>query len=187
MLRRDTAVESIGKMAELPADITPLQIGTTGSHKGVHFALIGRVRMAWDDGNWNEWCMMRDDGSRAWLAEAQGSLAINAEAAGEDLPRITPALGSAFTFESVKYKVTDIKNVSIVACEGELPYIAKSGTKRNSVDLTGPKGAFASLEYEAAETPRLFIGQYASFNELKFSNLRELPGWDIRDAGKAGA
>ena len=79
IVRHDKNVEDMGKMAELPDDISPFQIGTEGIYNHVHFALIGRVRMAWEDGGWNEWFMWFDDGKKGWLSEAEGFLAISFE------------------------------------------------------------------------------------------------------------
>ncbi|MFY0080135.1 hypothetical protein ABTQ07_20725, partial [Acinetobacter baumannii] len=55
MLRRDLNVEDLGKMAQLPADMSPFQLGSRGSHEGKPFKIVGRLKMAWDEGGWNEW------------------------------------------------------------------------------------------------------------------------------------
>ncbi len=54
VVRRDLDVEALGKVAQLPPDLTPLQLGSTGMLDGVGFRLIGRVRWQWDGGSWTE-------------------------------------------------------------------------------------------------------------------------------------
>lgn len=179
VVRHDMNVEAIGKEAELPQDMSPFQIGTGGKHKGVNFGIIGRTRLGWEDGAWNEWFLYRDDGSRAWLAEAQGSLIINAEISAEGLPSERINLQKIVKIEGRSYRCVDRKETECIGIEGELPSIVKKGSKYVSVDLVGTDGGFASVEYGDDGT-RLFIGEYVNFDDLTFSNLREVPGWDTR-------
>ena len=44
LVQQGTKLEDIGKMAELVEDASPLQLGSEGRYKGVHFALIGRIQ-----------------------------------------------------------------------------------------------------------------------------------------------
>ena len=55
VVRRDVDVEALGKVAALPPDLSPLQLGSSGTFRDVGFTLIGRVRLAYDGGSWNEW------------------------------------------------------------------------------------------------------------------------------------
>ena len=191
VVRHDKDLEAIGKMAELPADISPFQIGTTGKFKHTGFTLIGRMKIGWEDGSWNEWFMLTDDGRKGWLAEAQGSLAVSFEI---DIPagapvaihgvndQITtldtvPPLGTHISINHMGYDIIDIKKAECIGSEGELPFPAPKGRKTTSIDLLGKGGEFAGIEYDEADKPRLFIGEYAQFNDLEFSNLRELAGW----------
>ena len=45
VLRRDAGVEAFGKMAVLPPDMSPLQIGSRGVFEGLSFALVGRHKI----------------------------------------------------------------------------------------------------------------------------------------------
>jgi len=78
-LRRDVDLVALGVMATLPEDMSPLQIGTTALYQGTRYSLIGRIKMGWAGGYWNEWFMINDDGQKAWLAEAQGFYAFSSE------------------------------------------------------------------------------------------------------------
>lgn len=188
VVRRDTNVEAIGTIAELPPDMTPFQIGTGGKHKGVNFGIIGRTRIGWEEGAWNEWFLYRDDGSRAWLAEAQGSLIMNAEVSGVDVPLTPHGLSKTIQIEGVHYRAVDKKSAKCLGMEGELPSVLRVGSEYVCIDLANAKGGFASIEYAENQPPRLFIGEYVSFDDLYFSNLRDLPGWEkVKPSAKLGA
>ena len=45
-------------MAALPPDLSPFQIGTRGEWKGRGFEIVGRLRVEWEQGSWNEWCIL---------------------------------------------------------------------------------------------------------------------------------
>jgi len=185
VVRHDTNVDAIGKMAELPRDISPFQLGTSGVYKNIPFTLIGRLKRAWSDGYWNEWFMLTDTGKKGWLAEAQGFLAISFEEemyeeerqANKRIKFLKPM--SARMIRNKHYTVVDIKEAECIGSEGELPFAICQGIKTKSVDLLGSDGEFASFEYAEDIPPKFFTGEYVEFNQLRFSNLRPLPGWDV--------
>ena len=74
---RGTSAEVSGVMAALPPDLTPFQIGTRGEWKGRGFEIVGRVRVEWAEGSWNEWCIHYNATTTGWLAEAQGLLMVS--------------------------------------------------------------------------------------------------------------
>ncbi|MBX9724698.1 MAG: DUF4178 domain-containing protein, partial [Candidatus Obscuribacterales bacterium] len=76
VVRHDMNLELLGKMGELQDELTPLQIGTSGFYMGVNFDIIGRLRVGYEDGFWNEWYCMFSDGRLGWLAQAQGFYAM---------------------------------------------------------------------------------------------------------------
>jgi hypothetical protein len=198
IVRRDVDVESIGTMAALPDDMSPLQIGTGGFYNGLRFTIIGRMKIGWDDGVWNEWFLYTDDGRRGWLAEAQGSYSVSFEL---DDPNLTedqagmlndkleshlqkkiydskgsPIIGAYFEIKSKLLKIVDIKRATCIGSEGELPFTAPKGRKTLSVDLTGSNGEFACIEILDGKQ-RIYIGHYVEWDELRCDNLRPLEGW----------
>src|SRR5689334_14088345 len=74
---RGAGAEVIGVMAALPPDLSPFQVGTRGVWKRKGFEVVGRVRVEWAEGSWNEWCILYDATTVGWLAEAQGLLMIS--------------------------------------------------------------------------------------------------------------
>src|SRR5690242_1079365 len=79
LIRRDLDVEQIGTMAALLEDATPLQLGAEGVWQHVPFAVVGRVQVRWDEGQWNEWYCLFDDGRGGWLGDAAGEFTISFE------------------------------------------------------------------------------------------------------------
>jgi hypothetical protein len=177
LVRRDLDVEAIGKMALLIEDSSPLQITTQGKYEGRNFALVGRLRQHWTDGNWNEWFAQFDDGTQGWLAEAQGFYMMSfASSIAEKLPDVaTLRAGQKLILAGIAFEIEDIKSATCVGSQGELPFRAPQGRVCTSVDLVG-KNAFASLDYSAEGTV-CYLGKYVEFNEFHFSNLREIDGW----------
>ncbi|MNR75562.1 hypothetical protein D3C72_61950 [compost metagenome] len=179
LIRHDVDLEAIGKMAQLPPDMSPLQVGTRGTYEGKRFELLGRLKVAWEDGLWNEWYALFDDGREGWLAEAQGFFMMSFPQA---VPRSLPAAGALKVGRTItlasnqKFMIDDLRPATCIGSEGELPFPAPQGRESLSVDLSGPEATFANLEV-AKDGTRLYTGKYVEFDELKLSNLRELDGW----------
>ena len=180
VVRHDTNVEAIGTMAELPQDVSPFQLGSAGIYRNTHFSLIGRLKIGWEDGCWNEWFMLTDEGKKGWLAEAQGFLAVSFEKEEHNLPATAPMLSQYLTLQDKQFCVGDVKQAECIGSEGELPFAAPKGRKTTSADLISSDGGFACIEYNDEGPPRFYVGEYTEFNMLKFTNLREVPGWDLK-------
>lgn len=204
VVRRDAQVELMGVQAQLPPDISPLKIGTTGSFDGRGFTIIGRVRVGYREGTWNEWCADFGEGLWGWVAEAQGHYMVSFEVAPpETLPgmqeireresrpegalglkdfrlsqgRSAMPVGKRVTLSGTEYAVRDTKQTEILFSEGSLPFVAVPGRSAISADLGAPGRAFANVEY-SEEGIRVFLGRYCTFAELGFQELRALPGWN---------
>lgn len=177
LVRHDINMEVLGRMSGLQDDLTPLQIGTKGVFDGQPFELIGRLKVGYEDGTWNEWYALSGD-KVGWLAEAQGFYAFCYPVTGiqaPDINRMVPR--SPVYIEQVgQMQVEDARNVHCLFSEGELPFNAGLGRKSFSVDLTGSNLAMATVEYAPDET-RIFAGRYQDFDDFQFQNLREIDGW----------
>jgi hypothetical protein len=188
LLRRDIGLETVGKVASVPEDISPLQLGTSGVFDQRHFTLVGRIRKVWDQGSWNEWFALFDDHRLGWLAEAQGDLVMTFEQP-LDAPtkgRLLSVLGqvapgSVFPIGGRKFSASDIKQVVCAAADGELAAYVPNGTAMTCVDLHGPGLEFATLE-RVGQHVSLFVGRFVEFDECRFSGLRPLEGWMPRAA-----
>jgi hypothetical protein len=173
LVRHDTALEDIGKMAALAEDRSPLQLGAEGSYKSAHFALIGRIQIKYSQGYWNEWHLLFDDMRTGWLSEAGGEYTLTfARQVQEALPQFAELkIGQRFVLASQPWTVSNIENAECVAGEGELPFQVGAGYPVATVDLRNGAN-FATLDY--SETPPLlFVGEPVALASLKMSNLRE--------------
>lgn len=176
-------LETLGKMAELQAEMTPLQIGTQGYFEDKAFDIIGRLRVSYSEGFWNEWYTISSDGKEGWLAEAQGFFAMCFPVSLESIPilpredRCCPGV----TLDIRPYgefMVDDVREVVCRYSEGELPMQAAKGRASRSADLRGPRDMMATIEYpEDLSGVRVYVGSYQEFDSFKFKHLREIDGW----------
>ena len=173
LLRQGEVLENIGKMAALQDDTTLLQIGSEGVYKGVHFGVIGRIQMRYEDGLWNEWHILFDDMRYGWLGEASGEFFVTFE---KPLPAPAPAFNTLQPEKRVElagkwYQVTDIESATCIAGQGELPFTVGPGYEAPVVDLR-LEDEFATLDY-SDEQARFFVGAKVPVKELKLANLRD--------------
>ena len=70
LVRQDDGIVDSGRDSALLEDFSPLQIGTVGTFLTQRFTLVGRLQVQYDDGVWNEWYALFDDGRTGWLSEA---------------------------------------------------------------------------------------------------------------------
>ena len=80
LVRDGEALRRIGVSAELFDDHSPLQLGASGSYKGMAFTLVGRLQYGYADGTWNEWHALFDSGRSGWLSEDNGAYVFAFEA-----------------------------------------------------------------------------------------------------------
>jgi hypothetical protein len=169
-------------MAEVIEDASPLQLGTEGRYKGVHFALIGRIQYRYASGAWNEWYALFDDQRTGWLSDAMGNYLMTFLRRTGGLPPLDKiAVGRAAQLDGRKYEVVNIERASVIAGQGELPFKVGAGWEAVFVDLRGDDDRFATLDY-SEDPPLLFAGEQKPFESFKFANLR-----DPKRAGAATA
>jgi hypothetical protein len=53
-----------------------LELGDRGTVAGRPFSAVGRVRCAYSAGYWDEWYLLFEDGSTAWMQEDEGELTL---------------------------------------------------------------------------------------------------------------
>jgi hypothetical protein len=125
VLKDADSVKDIGKMASILEDYSPLQIGTTGIYQQQGFSLLGRIQLKYDDGLWNEWYALFDDGKEGWLSEASGQYTFNfLDGKADDAP----------PFEQLRplskyrlYSATDVRTARCTGGQGELPFKVGKG------------------------------------------------------------
>ncbi len=170
-------LEKIGEVSELLNDMSPLQVGTTGTYQGKAFRLLGRIKVGYKGGMWSEWYVLFDDMRQGWLARAQGLYMMSFQQENVPIPPYKQTrIGQKVKFEGVDFVVDDRKEITYLGSEGELPYVFKQGYKGRSIDLRGPDGKFLNFLY-GPQGSDAFLGSYQDFNSFDFNELRVLNGW----------
>jgi hypothetical protein len=178
LVRHDVNLEKVGEVADLPLDASPIQIGTEGSYGNRYFLVIGRIIYEYEQGTWNEWHLIYNDGTSGWLSDAQLEYAISALFSPPVKLAPVDALTtmSRFEWSGGLYQVTSITKAHYVGVQGELPFQYWDKTDITFVDLRTADARFATIDY--SEDPALlFLGQALEFDDLKLKNLREFEGW----------
>ncbi|WP_419809572.1 DUF4178 domain-containing protein [Sphingomonas sp.] len=187
IVRKGEVLENVGKAAEVPGDVSPLQVGVRGRDLTTAFEIVGRVRWGYADGAWNEWCLLYADGSYGWLGEASGRLMLLREAetsmfSGEAVARLstggTVEPGMVAAIGGLDYSVSDVQQVGCIGSEGELPYPTPIGTKAVSVDLQRPDGRTASLQTDGGQVSA-YAGRYVTLADIAATGLRQFDGWPM--------
>jgi len=175
LLRTDLDLEKVGQVADLPPNSSPIQIGTEGVYGKRPFMLIGRIIYEYDQGNWNEWHLVLNDGVSGWLSDAQLEYALTFAAPGQTLPK-TCKVGQEYTWNGQDYTVSTITKAHYCGVEGELPFQYWDKSDVIFVDLMSHSDKFATIDY-SEDPPLLFLGQSVDFDSLKLKNLRSFEGW----------
>lgn len=186
VLRSGLAAQDMGKVAVLPFDVSPIQLGTTLRIDDFRLVVAGRVRWGWQDGSWNEWLLEGGDGAERWLGEAMGAFMLTVERPDIlDLPVASAfarggslSVGDTVDVEGVALQVVDCKEARCLGSEGDLPFPTLPGRMMTSVDLRGPGGEALSLQRDDRGASA-WLGSYAELAALGPANLRLIEGWNL--------
>ena len=180
LVRDDVNLTKVGQVADLPPDISPIQIGTEGVYRDTAFQVIGRIIYSHDVGAWNEWHLLFSNGSSGWLSDAQAEYAVSFVSVPES-PLPGPGevyRGWELAQQGVKLAVTVLTEASYEGVEGELPFQYWDKTKCSFADLRSNDGRFATIDY-TENPPLLFLGEFVEFEALRLVNLKEFEGWTV--------
>ena len=172
LVRQDQDLANLGRMADLLEDNSLIQLGTEGEHRGLHFAVVGRIQLKYASGFWNEWHILQDDGRSAWLSEAGGNYTVSfLQHAPEPVPEFGALQpGLPVSLWGREFAVTDLETARCIAGEGELPFKVDAGYDVNAADLR-EGDHFATIDYSESP-PLVFAGEAVTFAALKLANLR---------------
>lgn len=162
--RTGEVLEAIGKVADLVPTAPRLTVGDAGSVEGRPFTVGGRLQLDHGSGPWDEWYVELEPGRWAWLAYAQGRSYITYPQERFDAPpyeSLRPGELCKLPGYSLDWTVTEIGQSRLVSAEGELPLPVVPGERSRYVDLTGPNGLFATIDYGASEAdaPHIYVGR----------------------------
>jgi len=175
-VRTDVDLRKVGTVGDLPPNSSPIQIGTEGVYSRQAFIAIGRILYEYDQGTWNEWHLVMNNGS-AWLSDAQDEYVVTFAALGRKLPASNQSqVGQLYVWDNETYVVSTITRAHYRGVEGELPFQYWDKEDVLFVDLMSASGKFASLDY-SDESPALYLGEAVEFDSLKLKNLRSFERW----------
>ena len=177
LVRTDVDLKRVGQVADLPPDSSPIQLNTEGIYANKAFRTIGRILYEYEQGGWNEWHILMNDGTSGWLSDAQDEYAVSFAARISGLP---PAerlqVGQQCTWNKQPYTVSVITQANYRGVEGELPFEFWDKTVVTFADLRTESRKFATLDY-SDEEPALYLGEFVEFEDLHLKNLRSFEGW----------
>lgn len=177
LVRTDIDLTKVGKVADLPPDSSPIQIGTEGLLDNKAFTVVGRILYEYELGGWNEWHLVYNDGSSGWLSDAQ--LEYDVSSLAQPQPGVfpeDPVPEQRFTFGGRDVQVTSITRAHYKGVEGELPFQYWDKADVTFVDLRTYYAEFSTIDY-TEKPPLLFMGRSVGFDELHLKNVREFEGW----------
>ena len=155
VVRSDRGFQDLGKVAALADTPSAIAVGDQGTLAGRPFEVLGRVQLDYGLGPWDEYYVALDYGKDwGWLAYAQGrwyvtSLVPNLSAP----PREELRVDRDYILAIGPFTIAESRSATIVSAEGELPNPVKAGTVRIYADAYGPKGAFATFDYDDGTGP----------------------------------
>ena len=173
IIKDGDAVKDIGKLSAVLEDYSPIQIGTAGKFKGRGFTVVGRIQLRYDQGMWNEWYLLCDDASIAWLGAASGQYTITTERASTGpLPsfdEVTPGL--QYPIDGVAFTAADKREGECIGGQGELPFRVGDGWRIRAADLRRAT-QFVTLDYTDGPVPVLYDGKSVTLTDLQCQLLR---------------
>jgi hypothetical protein len=177
LVRTDVDLARVGQVADLPPDNSPIQLNTEGVYKNKAFVVIGRILYQYEQGSWNEWHLMMNDGTSGWLSDAQEEYAVSSAVTGQPLPALGQLeVGRQYSWNGQRYTLSVITAANYRGVQGELPFQFWDKTVVTFADLRTETGKFATLDYGDTE-PALYLGEFVEFEVLKLKNLRQFEGW----------
>ena len=121
-----------------------LHVGREGRLGGERVAAAGRVRLAYEDGEWDEWWVRGEDGTGRWLEEDDGRYLLH-EPMAASVDGAAPGVGATIEAGGRRWLVVESFEATVLGAEGELPVAVPAGSRVRCIDAVGG-GEKLSLE-----------------------------------------
>ena len=177
----------MGRVADLVATQSPLQLWLQGSFHGAGYQLVGHAQMKHGAGGlWDEWYMAFSDGRWGWLAEAQGkyyvTFALDNPGPAPAWDALVPGMQLA-AGGGTMYTVAERGQATMLGAQGEIPYRLVPGRTYRFADLTTAAGQFSTIDY-GDDPASVYVGQQVSLGDLGLASaeLRDVKPTQITAA-----
>lgn len=118
----DSTLSANGQGTSLANYPSRLSVGTRAKIKGRGFQVLGRIRYTYEEGFWDEWQIMWDDGAPpSWLEEDEGywtlfdKMRLRGEVASYDSIRV----GKSVTLNGMQVFITERRQARVLGSEGQ--------------------------------------------------------------------
>ncbi|MEM1416939.1 MAG: DUF4178 domain-containing protein, partial [Myxococcota bacterium] len=185
VVRTDRSLEALGRVADLVPSAAELAPGDRGGlgPEGQREELVvgGRLQLDHGQGPWDEYFVELTRQRRwAWMTKSQGrwKLMFPTQPTGP-LPswsQMSPGAQGTLPGAPGTWTVQERGSSTLISAEGELPEPARSGEQGHYVDLVGPDGGFATIDYgDGSQAPKLFVGRVLQNQEVAFQKTAAGP------------
>ncbi len=178
LVRHDVDLKKVGQVADLPPEISPIQLLTEGIYEKKSFRVVGRIIYQYEQGYWNEWHCVTNTGESIWLSDAMAEYAVTKMVKPQSAlpPQEQLRPGQKFGWQGETYELTSVNRAHYLGVQGELPFEYWDKSDLIFADLRTTNSKFGTIDY-SEDPPLLFLGEYVDFDTLRLKNLRELEGW----------
>jgi len=166
VVRTDRGLMTQGRMADLLELPSPFAVGGGGFWGPKRFEVEGRAqydRVGAASAPWQEFLLgFPEDGSTWWIASAQGRWYATREVAPPPLPPSDSLRPGALIDLGPHghFVVQEVGQRRLLSAQGNLTGIPKPEVVTRYADLSGPRGAFGTIDYgDGREPPVLFVGE----------------------------
>jgi hypothetical protein len=174
VLKDADSVKDMGKVSAVLEDYSPFQIGTAGAYGSRSFTVVGRIQLRYEQGMWNEWHVLFDDGTSGWLSDASSMYTLTSvHPTPDDAPSfedISP--GKVYSIGGRRFTAADRREAQCIGGQGELPFRVGDGWRVRAADLRSGS-AFLTLDYTDGDTPLMYHGEGVTLDKLKLQLLRD--------------
>ena len=122
-----------------------LHVGREGRLGGERVTAAGRVRLAYEGGEWDEWWLLGEDGAGHWLEEDDGRYLLHVPVDVAPGGAGTAHVGGTLEAGGRRWLVVESLEARVLGAEGELPVAVPAGAAVRCVDAVGG-GERLSLE-----------------------------------------
>ena len=173
IVRTDRAWVAVGRVADLLPLPSPLPVGASASLGAWRLRVAGRVQYDRHDAPsapWQELFIEYATGAPGWLAFAQGRCYATWQAPAAPLPTFNQAApGTPLAIPGAgNWVVAERGARRLLSGEGMLPFPIRPGAIEWYADLSGPSGAFATIDYgDGSRPPALFVGNLVDPSQIR--------------------